>query len=368
MIINLEMEFLADYLKVVDKNISNDHKDNWDHYRYGQEPAVSLKAKVIASVNSLLYKKGFFNLHGFIANNLDNALKFKFLYEHLGNAEDKELLLAVLAYHSLGYKRVRLPLSNPGYWSKLKEIELLGTDPGVKDESLAGYKIKEFDITSLGYPLKLYYSAFGIMIDFIVKQYEYSQGPVHIKAERGDVVIDAGGCWGDTAVYFANEVGSEGKVYSFEFIPKNIHLFQKNVQLNRLEGQVELLPNPVWKDSATRLYYKDRGPGSSVKMEPFEGYDGTCMTLSIDDLVAQKGLQQLNFIKMDIEGAETDALKGAQESIKKFKPKLAIALYHSYEDFDRIPRMINEMGLGYRFYFSHSTIYDEESMLFAIAE
>ncbi len=46
---------------------------------------------------------------------------------------------------------------------------------------------------------------------------------------------------------------------------------------------------------------------------------------------------------MDIEGAETNALNGAIEKIKKFIPKLAITFYHSNEDFERIPKLIKEM-------------------------
>jgi hypothetical protein len=73
----------------------------------------------------------------------------------------------------------------------------------------------------------------------------------------------------------------------------------------------------------------------------------------------------VDFIKMDIEGAEPYALKGAINTIKKFKPKLAIAIYHSLSDFVQIPKFIDDLGLGYKLHLSHCSIHEEETILFA---
>ncbi len=71
---------------------------------------------------------------------------------------------------------------------------------------------------------------------------------------------------------------------------------------------------------------------------------------------------------MDIEGAEPLALKGAVETIKRFKPKLAIAIYHSMDDFIKIPIWIIELNLGYKLYLGHYTIHSEETIIFAKVE
>ena len=70
---------------------------------------------------------------------------------------------------------------------------------------------------------------------------------------------------------------------------------------------------------------------------------------------------------MDIEGAELNALKGAEETIRRFKPKLAITVYHSLNDFWEIPEWLESLGLGYKFYLRHFTIHAEETVLFASA-
>ena len=284
----------------------------------------------------------------------------------MGNENDRRLLLQVLAFRILGYKKVKLPLNTPDYWKKIEEIELLTDRSDFIDPRFLNTILYKFDLKKINYPIEIYFSTIGIMIDFIIKQYEYNKNGTLIKAEKGDIVIDGGGCWGDTALYFANEVGSEGKVFSFEFIPKNISIFEKNVSLNlELKKSIELIRCPLWSDSTTKVFYKDDGPASNISMETIVDQDGECDTVSIDEMVKQRDIKKIDFIKMDIEGAELSALKGAAETIKTFRPKLAIALYHNAKDFESIPKFIKEIIPNYRFYFSHSTIYGEESMLFA---
>ena len=90
---------------------------------------------------------------------------------------------------------------------------------------------------------------------------------------------------------------------------------------------------PVSDKSDIEVYYMDNGPASKVSFENFKNKSGQTKTLSIDDFVERNKVSKVNFIKMDIEGAESYALKGAVNTIKKFKPKLAIAIYHSMDDF-----------------------------------
>ena len=84
--------------------------------------------------------------------------------------------------------------------------------------------------------------------------------------------------------------------------------------------------------------------------------------------MTEQGLDRLDFIKMDIEGAEIEALKGAEASIRHFKPKLAICLYHRLSDFHDIPRLLSNLDLGYVFHIRHFTVHAEETMLFATAK
>jgi hypothetical protein len=81
--------------------------------------------------------------------------------------------------------------------------------------------------------------------------------------------------------------------------------------------------------------------------------------------VSANSVKQIDFIKMDIEGAELDALIGAERTIRSYRPQLAISVYHSLQDLVRIPKWIASLDLGYEFHLDHFTIHQEETILFS---
>jgi hypothetical protein len=87
-----------------------------------------------------------------------------------------------------------------------------------------------------------------------------------------------------------------------------------------------------------------------------QGYSGSNISNSGVNIVQCVAIDQCisdfkpTYIKMDIEGAEYDALLGAKDTICTWKPNLAICLYHKPTDLYRIPLLISSWGLGYKFY------------------
>jgi FkbM family methyltransferase len=72
----------------------------------------------------------------------------------------------------------------------------------------------------------------------------------------------------------------------------------------------------------------DNGPASKIAIDDnFEGFQNTTTTINIDDFVARYDIQKIDFIQMDIDGAEMEALHGARETLRRFTPKLAICVY-----------------------------------------
>lgn len=218
--------------------------------------------------------------------------------------------------------------------------------------------------------IELYTNAYSIYHTFINEEYRYIKDNENIGVSEGDYVIDAGGCWGDTALYFADIVGEKAKVFTFEFIPSNLEIMDKNLSLNKeLKKRITIVKNPIHSESKKKMFYVDYGPGSKVEFNKNELYDGTkcdgeIETISIDDFVSNNNVEKVNFIKMDIEGAEYDALIGAKETIKKYSPKLAISIYHNKEHFDNIPKLIKEMNPKYKLFLKYCTIHAEETVLF----
>lgn len=142
----------------------------------------------------------------------------------------------------------------------------------------------------------------------------------------------------------------------------------KNINLNeKIQNNITIVKHPLWNVSNTSLYYKDQGAASFVTFSEESGVTDKVSTITIDNLVVEHKLHKLDFIKMDIEGAEMNALKGAIHSITTFRPTLAIAIYHQISDFVNVMRFINDLNLGYQFYLGHYTVNAQETILFAVA-
>jgi FkbM family methyltransferase len=329
-------------------SLENHHERNFDFDRFpGQE------REVVSREHNLGYV-------------FEHLRSFSEVYDLLENTESKDLYVLLTAFKILGHRKIRLPLSNQAYWDireKLDQYVASGAD--CIEAGLFDLKLHLTDLSAFGVPIRQYTLGGAILIDFLLKQYEYERGDFRIGVKPGDVVIDAGACWGDTALNFAHLAGAEGKVFSFDFT-SNVEVFKKNVALNpTLAPRIVLIEKAVWKNSQDRLSFNDGGPGTSVGDARQEGI-GYVQSIAIDDLVAEQHLEKVDFIKMDIEGAEQDALNGARETLRRFRPQLAITIYHNEpKDFVTIPRMLHAMGLGYKFYISHFTIYNEETVLFA---
>jgi FkbM family methyltransferase len=361
------MAFIDEALTEIALCIVNDFDDNWDSLRFGKTEPKKRKG-VRARIQRILNGRGYFHI-GTISNLISHSkwiTKFEYLYDNLEFEDDKKLLLRVIAYRILGYRKVKLPLSNSQYFTQLENLKKLEDKGDFLDAHFMHIALYRMDLRKINFPIDIYFNAGGVAADFVVKQYEYKKNGIEIKAGESEIVIDGGGCWGDTALYFANEVGPKGKVYSFEFIPNNLEIFERNISLNvHLGNSIIVVRKPLWNNSESKVFFENNGPGSRINVQDFGDSSAFCETISIDDLVKDCRIENIDFIKMDIEGAEFNALKGACETIKKFKPKLAIALYHKIEDFELIPSLVKEIVPEYKFYFSHCSINAEESILFA---
>jgi FkbM family methyltransferase len=259
-----------------------------------------------------------------------------------------------------------LPLNTPDYWQRLDALERKADTTDPVNPRFLGWILGRYDLADEGYPIHIYARASAVLNQFLLQQYRCITANHVIEVGPGETVIDAGGCYGDTALYFACKAGESGQVFSFEFMPDNIDVFQRNMALNpNLSSRIELLHNPLWSRSAEKLFVEGSGPGAYITPCPKDPAATQVETLSIDDLVQRQQLARVGFIKMDIEGAELEALKGAGATIRRYRPKLAISVYHQLHDFWTIPQWIDSLRLDYRFYLRHFTVHAEETVLFA---
>jgi FkbM family methyltransferase len=126
-------------------------------------------------------------------------------------------------------------------------------------------------------------------------------------------------------------------VFSFEFVPAYLAILHTNCDLNpALRDRIQAIPVALWDESSATVTYNDNGPGARVVSA--SGGVAQVRTHTIDSFVKEIGLKQVDFIKMDIEGAEWKVLRGAEETLRRYRPRLAIALYHRPDDFLVIPK------------------------------
>jgi len=286
--------------------------------------------------------------------------KWQQAYELLADNYSRRLFVDLQAYRILGARHVKLPTNNAGYWKKRRLLKKYYRGK----THLPGPGMGTFVIPIDGESVRISCHALHVLNTFILEQYSCARLSPKACVQKGDVVIDGGGCWGDSAVYFAVKAGEFGRIYSFEFDEANVSLFRTNLAANpNLAGRIQIVSRGLWSASGERITWASNGPSSHLNEK---GTGPLTSTISIDNFVEEAGLDRLNFIKLDIEGAEYPTLVGAEISLRRFTPKLAISVYHAPEDLHRIVSHLNDLQLGYVFALDHFTIHGEETVLFAV--
>lgn len=125
---------------------------------------------------------------------------------------------------------------------------------------------------------------------------------------------------------------------------------------------MELINRGLWSREETLYFAGNADQGS--KIIETEGQDVMTVPVAAIDDVA--GGEKVTFIKMDVEGAELEALKGARKTIEKHHPRLAISIYHKPEDIWEIPAYILSLSGDYRLYIRHYQFSKNETILYAV--
>ena len=167
----------------------------------------------------------------------------------------------------------------------------------------------------------------------------------------GDIAIDGGAYDGATAASFV-KLGA--KVFAFEMDANNY----RNC-LPRANEFAFTIEDLGLSDKAGEENYSSSGTGSSKNPEG----DMRGQFIDLDTYVEQKNLPRVDYIKLDIEGAELDMLHGAAKTIKHFKPKMAVSAYHKPGDLWTLATYIKSLRPDYEFAFRHYRIDCTDYML-----
>jgi FkbM family methyltransferase len=283
------------------------------------------------------------------------------------DAPSRELLLDRLAYHVLGHAHARIGPTRAQTDALLRTARTeLVTQADVTALRYAGASPSQrFDLTPLGYDIRLESYLLGIQGTFQLQQYRAPHLP-GARPRPGDVAIDAGGCFGETALWLSDVVGPTGHVISLEFAAANLRILHANLDRNPAHApRIEVVEAALWERSGERLQIELEGPASSITAAQ-RGDDLSAVTVALDDLVADRRLPHVDFLKLDIEGAEPAALRGASATLTRCRPRLAIAVYHDIDHLWQLAQLIDGLDLGYRFSLGHFTMHDEETVLYGV--
>lgn len=248
------------------------------------------------------------------------------------------------------------------------EKDIFGFQVCSRNEAIEKYPNAVFVISSMTYcgEIKKEYIANGItdIINFgsylNEKNKENEKQYYDVLPFSNDEVIADVGCFDCASMfrYFKYANKQYKKIFSFEPEPTQFLNCRKIVEGSGYKNW-EVYNYGVWNEQG-KLHFKCNSSGSFI----CEDGDVEVKVVCLDDFFENR--EKPTFIKMDIEGVEMRALEGASEIIKKYRPKLAICVYHKLEDIFEIPEYILSLNPSYKLYLRHYTNRVNETVLYAV--
>lgn len=164
---------------------------------------------------------------------------------------------------------------------------------------------------------------------FWLNEGKYDKNESRIR--RGEVVLDVGAHIGMFTCLAGLVVGNGGKVYAFEPLKEFAEIIKKNVELNGLNNVVIV----------------KKALGDQERLASMNGIlvtndEGDVQVTTLDRFVQENGVDRVDFLKMDVEGYERKVLLGGLESLRKFKPRMGICIYHLPDD----PKVLKDLILN----------------------
>jgi FkbM family methyltransferase len=163
----------------------------------------------------------------------------------------------------------------------------------------------------------------------------------------GDIVLDCGAHIGEST-RAALRMGAR-LVVAIEPAPLTVECLRRNLSAEISAGKVVVYPKGVWdKDAWLELSVDPHNAAEDSVVRNVGAKTVRVQLTTIDQLVTDLKLARVDFIKMDIEGAERNALAGARNTILRFKPRIAVGTYHLADDDTRIPAVISSVRQDYQ--------------------
>lgn len=258
------------------------------------------------------------------------------------------------------------------------------SSPTLQGKYLNGQLISEFDVDTANRVdmvviTPMFYSASGNIQNYLLDQgiredkillfsdyFAHNDIDLYFDKEilgwlqKDEIFVDGGCLDFTTSVLFLGHCPDTKKIYAFEPDKEQIDIIERNIKSIGYD-RVRIINGALWSVN-TELNFAVCGDksGNHVTQDPMANEKANAYAL---DSAVDYG-DRITFIKMDIEGAELHALKGARTIIQRDKPKLAVSLYHKPMDYIDIPTYIKSLVPEYQMFLRHYTTFDTETVLY----
>lgn len=181
----------------------------------------------------------------------------------------------------------------------------------------------------------------------------------YFKPQPGECFLDGGALDGNTTVQFIEWCGGQYEsIYAFEPNPLQIELCRDNLRQIG-DPSIRFFDQALWDQDETLSF--EAYPQSKWGAHISGSGQYSVPAVAADPLLRD---QKITFIKLDVEGAELQALKGAEQIILKNRPRMAVSIYHNPEDFINIPLYLLSLVSDYRFAIRHYHSDQIETLLY----
>ncbi|WP_197050625.1 FkbM family methyltransferase [Methanobacterium sp. SMA-27] len=213
----------------------------------------------------------------------------------------------------------------------------------IKDESICDFKIRyekkfivNFDNMIFKFDYNPYYDIIGTPIPIYLKYY---------KLKKGDNIVDGGAYTGIFALIASKLVGKHGTVIAFEPDPKSYKKLINNITLNDINNIIPINKG-LWSNNTILEFISVGNFGSTFIMD--ENIDSKIAVEVVSlDAILKKYKLKINFIKLDIEGSEVEAIKGSKHTLKNNDINLSIASYHlvkGVQTYNQLEELLTDLG------------------------
>lgn len=164
---------------------------------------------------------------------------------------------------------------------------------------------------------------------------------------RGFHVVDVGACEGN----FAMEAlfrHSAGQVYAFEPNRVMVHALQTAAEKNQVTDRLHIIEAAVGRRAGSiEFSYEEHNPLMGKIGTERGASRGIVQVMTIDEWVADNKIPRIDYIKSDAEGSDVDVLYGAEQTIRRWKPSIAVTTYHTPGHANEMVEFLTSLHLGY---------------------